>query len=190
MKPQDLSGTAMRLAKQGGSKRPRETDLRRAVSTNNYALFLLLCYLLADLWIGTTPSARASIAWNQVSRFLQHGKAKEICSNKKKMSHFPVPIRDFARVLIIAYQKRQQADYDSRALQTLRGDCRHHSGQGSGGEFHEGSQRGQTRLRDADRASRAEQLKKPLHWHRSCLHDQRALSHASRNLFAPGFVAH
>ena len=49
MKFRGMSGTAMRLAKQGGSKRPRETDLRRAVSTNYYALFLFLCYLLADL---------------------------------------------------------------------------------------------------------------------------------------------
>ena len=30
------------------------------------------------------------------------------------MSRFPEPIRDFARVLIIAYQKRVQADYDFR----------------------------------------------------------------------------
>lgn len=37
MKLRGMSGTAMRLAKQGGSKKPRETDLRRAVSTNYYA---------------------------------------------------------------------------------------------------------------------------------------------------------
>ena len=97
-----MSGTAMRLAKQGGSKRPRETDLRRAASTNYYALFLFLCFLLADLWIGATPAARDSHAWHQVSRFLQHGKVMEVCSNKKKMSRFPEPIRKFAEVFIIA----------------------------------------------------------------------------------------
>ena len=115
MKLRGMSGTAMRLAKQGGSKRPRETDLRRAVSTNYYALFLFLCYILADLWIGAAPAVRDSLAWHQVSRFLQHGKVMEICSNKKKMSRFPDPIRNFARVFIIAFQKRVQADYDSRA---------------------------------------------------------------------------
>ena len=109
-----MSGTAIRLAKQGGSKRPRETDLRRAVSTNYYALFLFLCYLLADLWIGATPAARDSLAWHQVSRFLQHGKVMEVCSNKKKMGRFPEPIRKFAEAFIIAYRKRVQADYDSR----------------------------------------------------------------------------
>lgn len=39
---------------------------------------------------------------------------RDICSNAKKMSRFPEPIRDFARELIIAYQKRVQADYDFR----------------------------------------------------------------------------
>ena len=115
MKIRGMIGTALRLAKQGGSKRPRETDLRRAVSTNYYALFLFLCFLLADLWIGTSPAARNSLAWHQVSRFLQHGKVMEICSNKKKMSRFPEAIRKFAELFIIAYQKRVQADYDSRA---------------------------------------------------------------------------
>ena len=115
MKILGLIGTALRLAKQGDSKRPRETDLRRAVSTNYYALFLFLCYLLADLWIGAAPAARDSFAWHQVSRFLQHGKVMEICSNKKKMSRFPEAIRNFAEVFIIAYQNRVKADYDSRA---------------------------------------------------------------------------
>ena len=115
MKLRGMSGTAMRLAKQGGSKKPRETDLRRAVSTNNYALFLFLCYLLADLWIGATPAARDSLAWHQVSRFLHNGKVMEICSNQKKMSRFSEPIRDFADAFIIAYRKRVKADYDSRA---------------------------------------------------------------------------
>lgn len=62
MKPLDPIKTAFRLAKLGGSKRPRISDLRQAVVAIYFAYFHTLCRCVADLWVGASPAARASKA--------------------------------------------------------------------------------------------------------------------------------
>lgn len=56
MKPDDFIRTARSLVTQQGAGRPRETDLRRAVSTAYYALFHCVAASGADLLVGGDQS--------------------------------------------------------------------------------------------------------------------------------------
>ena len=103
MKNADLAKSAKRFAKQGGSKRPRESDLREAVAAIDYAYIHAVCCAVADLWVGARPVARASKAWYPAYRSLQHRKLREICSHAGKMSEFPAEMREFAKGLIRAH---------------------------------------------------------------------------------------
>jgi uncharacterized protein (UPF0332 family) len=58
-------------------RRPREINLRRAVSASYYALFHEICKQAADSFVGVTKHDRP--AWGVVYRSLQHGQAKERC---------------------------------------------------------------------------------------------------------------
>jgi hypothetical protein len=73
----DLIATARRLAK-ASPKRPRQSDLKRGVSTAYYALFHALARDCADLLVGTGDT-RSEPAWAQVYRTLEHGVAKNSC---------------------------------------------------------------------------------------------------------------
>lgn len=73
----DLIATARRLAR-ANAKKPRQAELRRAVSTAYYALFHALARNCADLFVGT-GDARSKGAWSQVYRALEHGFAKNAC---------------------------------------------------------------------------------------------------------------
>ena len=115
MKPLDLIKTALILAMQATSKRPRISDLCRSVSTIYYAYFRTLCQTIADLWVGATPAARSSAAWRKAFRSLQHGRARDICSNKKLMSRFPIEARKLAEEFVSIYDKRVKADYNHDA---------------------------------------------------------------------------
>lgn len=112
MKPADPAKTAMRLAKLGGPKRPRESDLREAVAAIYYAYFHAASWTVADLWVGATPAVRDSKAWYLAYRSLQHRRLREICSNAGKMSEFPEEIREFAAGLVSALRNRIRAHYD------------------------------------------------------------------------------
>ena len=68
--------TALLLAR-AGSKRPRQSDLKRAISTAYYALHHALAREAADLLVGKGVS-RSTDAWVQVHRSLEHGFAKDI----------------------------------------------------------------------------------------------------------------
>lgn len=111
MKPLDLIKTALYLAMLAMSKRPRISDLCRAVSTIYYAYFRTLCQTIADLWVGATPEARSRDAWRKAFRSLQHGRARDICANQQLMSRFPIEARKLAKEFVIMYDKRIQADY-------------------------------------------------------------------------------
>jgi hypothetical protein len=65
--------TAPKLAR--SATRPRQTDLKRAVSTAYYAIFNFLAKECADLLVGT-GQARNYACWRHVHRALDHGFAK------------------------------------------------------------------------------------------------------------------
>lgn len=91
---------------------PRQCDLKRAVSTNYYALFHALCRNAADCFIGGSDADRSRNAWIQAYRALEHGNAAQRCQSQQVMRKFPKPIEDFANLFVQAQKKRNSADYD------------------------------------------------------------------------------
>ena len=129
MKPDDVVRTARSLVTQQGAGRPRETDLRRAVSTAYYALFHCVAASGADLLVGGDQSDRSERAWRQTYRALNHGQAKSRCKEitGKKQMGFPAGLKDVALEFINLQRARHRADYDpaerlikSDVLQTIR----------------------------------------------------------------------
>lgn len=88
MNPYDLIRIARHLATGGvgGNRgRPRQADLRRAVSTTYYALFHALSRCCADILAGSTPAHRRQRGWQLVYRSLEHGPARSRLDNKSEM---------------------------------------------------------------------------------------------------------
>lgn len=104
--------TARRLAMAGRTK-PRQSDLKRSISTAYYALFHAIAKEAADLLVGG-GSVRANKAWNHVYRGLEHGLAKNACKEVPKLG-FPVGIVSCASEFIELQEVRHSADYDLHA---------------------------------------------------------------------------
>ncbi len=115
MNPSDLIDSARQRA--GGVApfqrgRPRQTDLQRAVSDAYYAMFHTLATCCADLLIGIGYAARRLPEWRQIYRALEHGYARQQCSNRRALAQFPAEIQRFGRHFAEAQQLRHLADYD------------------------------------------------------------------------------
>lgn len=108
----DLISTARRLAK-ASPKRPRQSDLKRGVSTAYYALFHSLARECADLLVGTGDT-RSDPAWVQVYRALEHGIAKNSCKTAATKT-FPNGVLSFADTFVTMQEERHRADYDPEA---------------------------------------------------------------------------
>ncbi|MBC6428578.1 MAG: hypothetical protein GDA55_05055 [Cellvibrionales bacterium] len=107
MNPDNFLTAARRLADSEGPGRPRQVDLRRAVSTTYYALFHTVCRSAADLLIGANPASRSNPAWRQMYRAINHGPAKIACS-RQKIKEFPQSIQGFAAAFVDAQDKTSQ----------------------------------------------------------------------------------
>ena len=94
--------------------RPRQSNLRRAVSTAYYALFHCLALCCADLLVGGPSADRSQSAWNQTYRALQHGFARQRCQ-RPDISGFPGKIQNFAGAFSEMQQHRHRADYNPDA---------------------------------------------------------------------------
>ena len=116
---QDFLVTARRLSRANPS-RPRQADLKRAISTAYYALFHTLAHESADRFIGTGNNASKQ-AWVQVYRALDHRFAKDAGQRAKKLG-FPKEIVNFADTFRDLQEERHRADYDPSARFT-RGDA-------------------------------------------------------------------
>ncbi len=116
MNPDDLLAVADGLATGGGPGRPRQVELRRAVSTTYYALFHTLANTCADLLVGPRSTGQTNQAWRQAYRALDHGEVKSKCTRGPGKpildNHFPQAIRDFARQFVKMQEIRHKADYD------------------------------------------------------------------------------
>ena len=118
MNPSDLLRIARHLATGGvgsGLGRPRQAELRLAVSAAYYAIFHALAHCCADLLVGANRASRDQAAWEQTYRALEHGHARNQCSNQSAMARFPVEIREFGRWLVEMQRLRHQADYAPEA---------------------------------------------------------------------------
>lgn len=112
MTPFNLIATARSLADTGRRGRPRQTDLRRAVSTAYYALFHCLAVCCADLLVGGSSADRSATAWERTYRALEHGVVRRRCRSDA-IKEFPDGIRQLADVFLDMQAKRHQADYAS-----------------------------------------------------------------------------
>lgn len=118
MNPDDLLTMAESLASgRIGSQRgrPRQTDLRRALSAAYYALFHTLAKNCADLLVGSRASTRTRQAWRQMYRALDHGKVKKRCTERRPrrvLRMFPQEMQDFADQFVRMQGVRHRADYD------------------------------------------------------------------------------
>jgi hypothetical protein len=110
-----LIATARKLAR-SSPRRPRQADLKRAVSTAYYALFHAVAKDAADMLVGVGPN-RPEKAWTHVYRSLQHGEARTACEAVRNLD-FPAAIIACAEVFVTLQQERHDADYnpDHRVL--------------------------------------------------------------------------
>ncbi|HFB98297.1 MAG TPA: hypothetical protein ENJ62_04080 [Bryobacterales bacterium] len=116
----DLLETARQILDSGQRRgRPRQTDLRRAISTAYYAVFHALCHMCADALMGPRQESRE--AWRQVYRSIEHGIAKDRCIRNHSRDNLPVNIRKFCSIFVQLQEKRHEADYDPFA-RFLRSD--------------------------------------------------------------------
>jgi uncharacterized protein (UPF0332 family) len=106
----DLIITARQLA-QLHERRPRQSDLRRAISSAYYALFHGLAEATADRLVGATTIARQSTAWCRVYRALNHSEVKKACRGAGQMGGSN-DLLVFASSFLGLQELRHQADYD------------------------------------------------------------------------------
>ena len=106
----DLLETAKRLAKPHNPRgRPRQADLRRAISTAYYAVFHALCRMCADAFVGNRSTTRR--AWEQVYRSVEHGCSYDKCVHGIIGKEFPDEVKSFCGAFIHLQEKRYLADY-------------------------------------------------------------------------------
>ena len=116
MNSDGLLAVADSLATGEGPGRPRQIELRRAVSTTYYALFHTLANNCADLLVGPRSPSQTNQAWRQAYRALDHGEVKRKCTRGPGKpildTHFPRAIKDFASQFVKMQEIRHKADYD------------------------------------------------------------------------------
>lgn len=119
---QDLLRQSRHLA-QLDSRRPRQANLRRAVSSAYYALFHYLIDEACRMMIGT--EAAQSPYRQVIARGFDHGTMKQACRrftggslphviSKRLPDGFVVPpeLRDVAQAFVDLQEQRHSADYD------------------------------------------------------------------------------
>ena len=118
MNPHDLIKIASFLATIGvvsNLGRPRQADLRRAVSAAYYALFHALAHCGADMLAGSSSARRNQAGWQRIYRSLEHGTTLRRLNNRSGMRGFPREIRGFGRLFVNLQVERHRADYDPTA---------------------------------------------------------------------------
>ena len=113
----DLLGQAMHLARRGAS-RPKQADLRRAISSAYYAVFHLL---VQDAARRMSPASPAGLPL-QISRVFSHGEMKPACNSilntpsatltALQPEGFSPELRFIAREFVGLQGLRHEADYD------------------------------------------------------------------------------
>ena len=118
MSPTGLIRIARHLAAGGvgsGIGRPRQDELCRAMSCAYYAMFHSLADCCADMLVGATRARRSQEAWRRTYRALEHGHAKNQCSNARMLGRFPLEVQRFGELFIHMQRRRHYADYDPDA---------------------------------------------------------------------------
>lgn len=106
----ELLAHASRLA-QGSPRKPKQADLKRAVSAAYYAIFHAFAKNGADCMAGTVKNDRPNKAWAHVYRALDHGFAKAACEKVRNLP-FPAELQISADAFVELQARRHAADYD------------------------------------------------------------------------------
>lgn len=120
--PQHLIEQAEFLRSAKPASRPRQADLRRAISTAYYAVFHMVLIAAADEFVG--KSLREDNRHTLVYRSIDHSNVRRICDEAARQertakyrkylskSGFEPKIRDFSNTLLRLQSLRHEADYD------------------------------------------------------------------------------
>jgi uncharacterized protein (UPF0332 family) len=106
--PKDLVTQAEHLVKLSPRK-PKQANLRRAVSASYYAIFHALCWSNANVLAGTGGN-KPHRAWLQAYRAVDHGQAKSRCKEAASKG-FPHSVQAFADAFVTLQEQRHRADY-------------------------------------------------------------------------------
>jgi hypothetical protein len=108
-----------------GVGRPRQVDIRRAISASYYGLFHAVTTAAADQVIG--QNNRSQPRYGLVYRSIDHNRLRELCKDVQKLTlpekyrryapqgGFGADIRTFAIAVVELQEKRHTADYDPMA---------------------------------------------------------------------------
>jgi uncharacterized protein (UPF0332 family) len=121
LNPEHLFEQAEKLVELPASGRPRQVDIRRAISAAYYGLFHATVTFATDLHVGGTK--RANSQYGLVYRSVSHQRLRELCervckSLPPKYASYAPPggfgsnIAVFATAVVELQQKRHKADYD------------------------------------------------------------------------------
>jgi hypothetical protein len=122
LNPDHLFEQAEKLIGPSPAGRPRQVDVRRAISSAYYGLFHFVLTEVADEFVGVTQ--RASDRYALVYRSINHNIFKQLCSETKKTApsakyapYFPAggfdqDIQAFAAGVVDLQEKRHIADYN------------------------------------------------------------------------------
>lgn len=123
--PEHLLEQAERLASAPKGGKPRQVDLRRAVSSAYYGLFHFLLTAAADKFVGVTR--RSTAEYGRVYRSVGHRALRELCEDFRKPTlpakygtHLPATgvgkdLPAMATTLVELQDARHAADYDPLA---------------------------------------------------------------------------
>jgi len=111
MNSQHLIDIAIKLAKGEGTK-PRQAELRRALSTAYYAMFHCVAKAYADTLNGATKSKRNDKAWVQAYRSLSHTQVFSCCRRKDIQKDFSPEMNNFRKIFNRFQTERNNADYN------------------------------------------------------------------------------
>ena len=106
MTSHDLIETARGLTELS-PRRPRQSNLRRALSTAYYAVFHGLAASVADALMGRGRND----AWHQAYRALEHGNTRRACQDSQALRDFPPEVQNFAKTFVALQRTRHRADY-------------------------------------------------------------------------------
>jgi hypothetical protein len=121
LNPEHLFDQAEGLVTSGGG-RPRQVDIRRAISASYYGLFHAVVAAAADLIIG--QNNRSKPDYGLIYRTIDHNRLREFCKDVQKTSlphkykrysppaGFGADIKAFATAIVELQERRHTADYD------------------------------------------------------------------------------
>ena len=90
--------------------RPRQEQLKRAISTAYYAMFHALCRSNADTLVGVRSDGAGRLAWARTYRALNHRQAKNRLEQASR--EIPGQIRGFSATFSMLQEQRHEADYN------------------------------------------------------------------------------